>query len=522
MHEEPGADGVYQRLIKRRGLALAATIAIVLAVLAVSILALSGSSSSTSGSNIAFTDSPYPNGDVANTRHATGSIRGATVSDLELSWTVPITAQPGEFGSYSASPVVADGIAYSQDQDSNVQAIELESGEVLWEKSYESPADGPNGVVVANGRVYGATAADAFALNQETGKEIWSVTLARDDSEQIDMAPGYHGGRVYVSTAPADVAGGEVGVLWALDGATGKKEWRFNTVPENLWGKPDLNYGGGLSYAPAFDGRGSMYFGVGNPGPIPGTESQPWGSSRPGPNLYTNSVVKLDAETGKLKWYYQVTPHGLCDWDIGPPVLASSGGRNLVIAAGKSGAVVALDRSTGRLIWERSVGIHNGHDDDGILAMRGEYSRLKTPMTVYPGRMGGVFAPIAVSGSTVFVPVVNGATWLGNQIDAKQAGPFRGELVALDLASGKVKWKLKFPSPLFGAPTAVNNLVFATTFDGTIYAFDGSDGRQVWRDSLPASTNAGLAISGDALLAPAGFVAGEGQVPEILAYRLSP
>ncbi len=519
MHGEPDADGVDKRLIKRRGLVLAAT-AIVLAIMAVSILALSGSSSSTSGRSIAFTDSRYSNGDAANTRHATGSIRGATVSDLELSWTLPITAQPGEFGSYSASPVVADGIVYSQDQDSDVQAIELESGEVLWEKSYESPAEGPNGVVVANGRVYGATATDAFALSQKTGKEVWSVTLVRNSSEQIDMAPGYHGGRVYVSTAPADTAGGEIGVLWALDGATGGREWRFNTVPEDLWGHPDVNYGGGLSYAPAFDARGSMYFGVGNPGPIPGTERHPWGSSRPGPNLYTNSVVKLDAETGKLKWYHQVTPHGLCDWDVGPPVLARAGGRDVVIAAGRSGVVIALDRQTGKPIWRRSVGIHNGHDDDGILAMRGEYSRLKTPMTVYPGRMGGVFAPLAVGGSTVFVPVVNGATWLGDQIDARQAGPFRGELVALDLLTGRVKWKRKFAAPLFGAPTAVNDLVFATTFDGTIYAFDGSDGREMWRDSLPASINAGLSISGDALLAPAGFVAGEEQVPAMLAYRL--
>lgn len=430
---------------------------------------------------------------------------------------MPIVAE----GGVTASPVVADGIAYTQDSASGVQAIELESGEVLWETSYQSPTAGTNGVVVVNDRIYGAAGADAFALDRNTGEEIWSTTLGRDGSEQIAMAPGYRQGLVYVSTVPVNEKGGEVGVLWALDGETGKKAWRFDTVPKDLWGNRKVNFGGGLGQPPAFDEKGAMYFGVGNPGPAPGTKRHPWGSSRPGPNLYTDSIVKLDAETGKLLWHYQVTPHDICNWDIGSPVLANVGGRSLVIAAGRSGLVVALDRRTGQLVWKQAVGRHNGHDKDGIHAMRGEFDKLETPLTVYPSALGGVYAPISVSGSRVVVPVVNFGGTVASQTRQLWRGTPTGELVGLDLTTGRVAWKHKFSSGAFGAPVSVNDLVFATSSDGTIYGFDLESGREVWKTSMPAGIAAGLTISGDTLLAPAGRVEFEGQTPQILAYRLS-
>ena len=97
----------------------------------------------------------------------------------------------------------------------------------------------------------------------------------------------------------------------------------------------------------------------------------PWGSSRPGPDLYTDSIVKLNARTGKLQWYYQLTPHDLYDHDLqDPPILANIGGSEVVIAAGKGGIVIALDAQTGKLLWKRAVGVHNGHDSDGLYAMR--------------------------------------------------------------------------------------------------------------------------------------------------------
>jgi alcohol dehydrogenase (cytochrome c) len=442
------------------------------------------------------------------------------VSGLDLVWTLPLEAKGRDLGAYVATPVVLDGVAYSQDQASNVQAIDLDKGDVLWEKSYESTANGPNGVVVGGGMVYGATTAAAFALDAKTGEEVWSTPLVRTATEQIAMAPGYHDGLVYLSTSPAGYKGGEVGVLWALDASTGRKVWHFDTVPRDLWGHPDINFGGGLSYAPAFDKRGAMYVGTGNAGPIPGTERYPWGASRPGPNLYTDSIVKLDAKTGRMRWHYQLTPHGLCNWDLGAPILLRAGGRDLVVTAGLSGIVVALDRETGRPVWKVPVGTHNGHDNDGLMAMRGEGAKLKTPMVVYPGRFGGALGQMSANGTTVFVPVANAATGLVNQRTAGQAGRASGELVALDVASGAVRWKHEFSSPLYGATIATNDLAFATSFDGTLYAFEAGGGREVWKESLPASINGGLAISGGTLLAPAGYAEGEGQEPTLSAYRL--
>jgi alcohol dehydrogenase (cytochrome c) len=442
------------------------------------------------------------------------------VSGLDLAWSLPLEAKGRDLGAYVATPVVVDGVAYSEDQASDVQAIDLRSGDVLWEKAYESTANGPNGVVVGEGLVFGATTTAAFALDAKTGEEVWSTPLVRSTSEQIAMAPGYRHGLVYFSTSPADYKGGEVGVLWALDGKTGSRVWHFDTVPRDLWGHPDVNYGGGLSYAPAFDGRGAMYIGTGNAGPIPGTERYPWGSSRPGPNLYTDSVVKLDARTGKVRWHYQLTPHGLCNWDLGEPILLRAAGRDLVVTAGLSGIVVALDRDTGKLVWKRPVGRHNGHDEDGLVAMRGGSSKLHTPMTVYPGKFGGVLGQMSANGGTIFVPVANSATSLSDQRTAVQIAPATGELVALNAATGAEKWKHEFSSPLYGGTTATNDLVFAAEFDGVLYAFARDDGHQVWKESLPASANAGLAISGDTLLAPAGY-AKAGQEAALSAFRLS-
>jgi outer membrane protein assembly factor BamB len=499
-------------------------VAAVVAALA-AVLLVSGCGGSDAGEPVSFNGSGYPNGDLANTRNESSSIKSSNVDELEVAWTLPLTAESA-FGAYASSPIVSKGVVYSQDLASNVQAIEAESGDVLWNKKYESPDHGPNGLVVQDGMVFGATSTAAFALDQETGKQIWSVTLIRNEKEGIDMAPGYNDGLVYVSTVPVNVGEfygpGGVGILWALDAKTGKKVWHFDTVPKDLWGRPDVNSGGGLWYTPAFDDKGSMYFGVGNPGPFPGTEGEPWGSSRPGPNLYSDSMVKMDAKTGKMDWYYQVTPHALYDWDFqNPPILVNAGGRQLAVGAGKSGSVIAFDTKSGKPVWNRSVGKHNGHDDDGLLAMRGETSKLKTPALVYPGSLGGVIAPMATDGKYVFVPVINGPLEVINQTEREEPGPLNGELIALDAKTGAIKWKHEFATaPPFGFTTVANDLVFATTSDGKVQAFDTSSGRSVWQESLPAGTNSGVAIAGDMMIAPAGLAAAEGQTPQIVAFRL--
>jgi outer membrane protein assembly factor BamB len=509
-------------------------VATVFAVFALALAVLAGCGGSDDGGggdgggeSYGFDGTGYPGVDVANTRAVQGSpINRDSVSGLGIAWKLPLTAQ-GSFGAYASTPVITEGVVYLQDLESNVQAVALDSGEVLWKKRYGEVDLGPNGVVVGEGKVFGATATAAFALDQETGKELWSVPLVKDESkEAISIAPGYSDGLAYVSTVPAtsdaQYPGGGVGVLYALDAKTGKEAWHFNTVPPSLWGDKKQNSGGGLWYPPSFDEKGSVYIGVGNPAPFPGTASDPWGKSRPGPNLYTNSVVKLDAETGKMDWFYQQTPHDLYDWDFqNPPILISSKGRELAIGSGKSGIVTALDAQTGKPVWSTPVGKHNGRDDDGLLAMRGEYSKLKDGI-LYPGYLGGVIAPPAANATTVFVPVVNSPVTVskGVTITGAEGSGAPGEIVALDVATGKEVWDAQFEGPAYGPPVVVNDLVFATSYEGIVHALDVKTGGEVWTAQMPAGINGGIMASGDTLVIPAGLALAEGQKPKVAALKL--
>lgn len=492
-----------------------------------------GGSTPDTSSKASFTGSALPNGDLSNTRNMKGPITAANVKDLQPGWSLPLgTESASQYGTYAASPVVVKGVIYSQDLASNVSAIDLKTGEVLWKKLYSSPDQGPNGVNVGGGRVYGATADSAFALDQKTGKEIWKKKLIRNAGEGIDMAPGYHGGLVYVSTVPGNngkfYGGGTRGILWALDATSGAKKWTFDTAPTQTWSKDkdnvDVNLGGGLWHTPAFDSAGGMYFGVGNPGPFPGTADDPWGSSRPGKNLYTNSLVKLDAKTGKLKWYYQAVPHDIYDWDFqNPPILTKVKGKPAVIESGKVGYVVAVDRGTGKVLWKRAVGQHNGHDKDPVYASKGQYSKLKLNQEIYPGRLGGVIAPMSTDGKLVFVPVVNNSvTWTSQDKDqAKDGQTSTGELDAVDVNTGKIKWKVPFQTAAYGATTVTNDVVFATTFDGVVHAVNAKNGKTLWEQQLPASTNTGVAVHDNTVIAPAGLQAGQTQTPAIVTYTLN-
>jgi len=482
----------------------------------------SSTGSSGSGEEAKLTGDGWPGIDQAATRDAEGEINGKNASELEVAWSLPSKAQ-STYGAYATSPVISNGVVYIQDLESAVQAINLESGDVEWTWQSESATQGPNGVTVADGKVFGATASEAFALDQETGKELWSVPIA-ESPLAIDMAPGYNDGLVYVATVPVNVnseyQGGGVGTLYALDAKTGKKMWTWDTVPKSLWGNKKENAGGGLWYPPTFDEKGSMYFGTGNPVPYPGTPNQPWGASRPGPNLYTNSMVKLNAKTGKLDWYYQQTPHDLYDWDFqNPPILASAGGREVAIGSGKNGIVTAVDAKSGKPVWSTPVGKHNGHDDDGMLAMKGEASKIKKG-EVLPGNLGGVISPPAASDKAVFVPVVNGGIEVTPEQTLNNTAELQGGMVALDIKTGKVLWEQEYPAAAYGSPVVMNDVVFFATFDGTVRGLDAESGGEVWSASLPAGANSGVAASGNTLVVPAGIPAAEGQQPELVAFRL--
>ncbi|MGH3149442.1 MAG: PQQ-binding-like beta-propeller repeat protein, partial [Streptosporangiaceae bacterium] len=313
-----------------------------------------------------------PDADLASTRYVASAITSTNVAKLGVAWAVPLTISTAHTsGAFATTPVVVNGVVYVQDLESNVYAISLATGQVLWTHDYNSPNGGPDGVTVAGGVVYAATNHAAVALDAATGTQLWSRTLIGNDHEGISMAPGFNQGTVYVSTVPVNplaagnLVGGK-GILWALNAQTGAPEWSWDQV-QDLWGNPAVNSGGGMWYPPSFDAQGNIYLGIANPAPVFGTKSYPLGSSRPGPDLYTDSVVKL-SRAGKLLWYYQLTPHDLYDWDLqDPPVLSTANGRPVVIDGGKAGILIELDAQTGKLLWKRPVGGHDGHENDGLL-----------------------------------------------------------------------------------------------------------------------------------------------------------
>src|ERR1035438_2424216 len=218
-----------------------------------------------------------PGGNLANTRDVASAITSSDVSTLGVAWCVQLqsTGTRGSAGlsdGYATTPVVVDGVVYVQDLESNVMAIRLATGKVLWTHTYNSLNGGPDGVSVVGGTVYAATNHAAVALSAATGRQLWSRTLTGNDHEGIDMAPGYNNGTVYVSTVPVNPTvgqylGGGKGILWALNARTGAPEWSWDEV-QNLWGNPGINSGGGLWDPPSVDAQGNVYIGIANPGPI--------------------------------------------------------------------------------------------------------------------------------------------------------------------------------------------------------------------------------------------------------------
>jgi len=475
-----------------------------------------------------------PDADLANTRDVASAITSANVSKLGVAWTVPLTISTTRTdGAYATTPVIVNGVVYVQDLESDVMAISLATGKVLWRHAYNSPNGGPDGVTVAGGVVYAATNSAAVALDAATGTQLWSRTLIGNDHEGIAMAPGYNHGTVYVSTVPANVTGqylpGGEGILWALNARTGAPEWSWNQV-QNLWGNPGVNSGGGLWYTPTFDAQGNIYLGIANPGPLFGTKKYPLGSSRPGPDLYTDSVVKL-SPAGKLLWYYQLTPHDLYDWDLqNAPVLSTADGRPVVIDGGKAGILIELDAQTGKLLWQLPVGGHDGHQNDGLLtehATPGSRGLLPAKYCLEPSIFGGILTQLASNGSTTFAAVNDLALpatpvdYTGSVTTVLQAiQNATGEMVAVNQDTGTIEWDTLLPASPYGAATVTNDVVFTTTFKGYLYALDAATGVIVLKTLLSAGTNAPVAVDGDYVIAGAGSAMSPAQRNMIIAYKL--
>jgi outer membrane protein assembly factor BamB/plastocyanin len=464
-----------------------------------------------------------PNGNYENSRVARSDIDSANVDDLNLTWTQELTGA-GPFGAFASTPLISeDGVAYVQDLASNVMAYDLATGEQLWKVEYKAPTIGPNGLAYEDGVLFGVTNGDVFALDAESGETVWEkkvleydLGIAEGQNLGFTIQPAVRDGVLHLSEAAK--AGG--GRALAFDAKSGEQLWSFDTTDEP---QTDDTPSGGAWNTPLVDDDGNVYYAVAN-----GYYSHNSPKSTQNERLYTNSLVKLDGETGELLWYYQTLPNDFWDWDLHlSPVLADNDGEELVVTGGKLGYVIAVDPETGDEVWKTAVGTHNGHDDDSRKQLEGTLELPSPPFEVFPGPYGGVETNLAVHDGKVYAAVVNLPGQVNKPADLNRPvlevdfADGRGELVRLDLATGEIDWTVELDTMPLGAATVANDLLFTTLFDGRLIAHSLQDGSEVWSTKLPAGTNSPVAIAGDRVVTAAGFPQGAGQKAALVVFQLN-
>ena len=473
--------------------------------------------------------------DYSNRRWVSSTqISTANVGTLVPRW---VYQTGGPIGSFQATPLVVDGVMYVTTPFNHAMAVDARTGKQLWRYEHKLGGTqvfccGPNnrGVAVADGKVFMATLdARLVALDQKTGKLAWN-TQAADPSAGygFTMAPLFYKGMVIVGTSGAEY--GIRGFVDAYDAATGKQKWRFYTIPDKGWEgdfaptTPEGNElhrdvarekasmakykdawkrgGGSMWMTPAVDPETETLFVlVGNASPDLD------GSVRPGDNLYTNSMVALDVQTGKYRWHYQYIPHDVWDLDaVSPAVLFDALGPDgttrvkAVGHAGKTGWFYVHDRATGKLIRKSEAFV----PQENMFAQPTEKGTR-----MLPGANGGTeWSPLAYSPDTQMVyvsglhqpmnyithsrPLQKGKLWLGSAFVAIPGEPQWGTFSAIDVNTGKIRWQNKLPDPLIGGALATaGGLVFAGG-DGTgnFYAYEAKTGKQLWSFQCGAGVNA--------------------------------
>src|SRR5579872_2838819 len=300
-------------------------------------------------------------GGVSSQRYSTlNQITPDNVKNLELQWIF----QSRSLERYEATPLVVDGVMYTVQNPDDVLALDAVTGRIYWTYNYQTSPDArpccgrlSRGLAILGDTLFiGTIDAHVIALDAKSGKPLWN-------SQVGDPAKGYaitHAPLIVKDKVIVGMAGGEYGIrgyILALDTKTGKEAWRFYTIPgpgepgHESWKGDSWQHGGASVWVTgSYDPDTNLTFwGIGNPGPD-------WnGAVRAGDNLYTCSVVALDADTGKLKWYYQFTPHDEYDFDATQvPVLADiewkGSPRKVILFANRNGFFYVLDRRTGEFL----------------------------------------------------------------------------------------------------------------------------------------------------------------------------
>ena len=475
----------------------------------------------------------HSNANYANSRYyAAKQITTANVASLRPAFTF----QTEVLESMETAPIVVDGTMYITTSYNHVYAIDPVTGKQKWHYKHKmGPVTtyccGPNnrGVAISGGHVFmGTLDAKLVALDAKTGKLVWDTQIADPELGYSEtMAPVAVNGRILIGTN-----GGEYGIrgfVKSFDAKDGKLQWTFHTIPEKghegVWAVNDASgrnmhrdiaaekdqlakhggdfyktLGGGVWMTPAVDlESNTAFFVVGNPSP------DLYGAERPGDNLYTDSIVAVDLNTGKYKWHYQYVAHDVWDVDaVSPVILTEAKGKDgkmvkVAIHGGKTGFVYVHDRATGELIRlsEPMVPI------DGMWTLP-----TKEGAKMMLGANGGVeWSPMAINPETRMVYAANllqpmtyhveaskypgGKLWLGGAFKTIPSEKQSGRLSAVNLDTGKVAWKFDTDEPLIGGVLATaGGLVFNGEANGLFRAFDAKNGKKLWEYQTGAGVNA--------------------------------
>jgi len=467
---------------------------------------------------------------------ALGQITPQNVKTLEQKWVF----QAESLQKFETTPLVIDGILYLTQPPNDVVALDARTGRVFWIYQYKPAPDSRpccgavnRGLAVLGDTLFMATVdARLVAIDAKNGKPLWITKVA-------DHAAGYA-----MTLAPlavkdkviVGVAGGEFGIrgfLAAYDARTGKEAWRFYTIPgpgepgHETWPDDDSWQHGGASVwvTGSYDPELNLtYWGIGNPGPD-------WNpSQRKGANLYADSAVALDADTGKLKWHFQFTPNDPYDYDsVQVPVLADARWdgkmRKLMLWANRNGFFYALDRTNGEFLSGHpfvKVNWASGLDDAG--------RPLMTPQPpgtpVYPGVQGGTnwyspsysprtglfyvsawedYASIFINeeveyrpgqnftGGRPISPIVGAPSpgIRGGPINTRTEATGHGSVMALDIRTGQKKWKFDMTDVTdAGILTTASDLLFTGGREGYFHALDARTGALLWKASVGGPVSA--------------------------------
>jgi PQQ-dependent dehydrogenase (methanol/ethanol family) len=459
---------------------------------------------------------PHYGGDYSFWRYSgLTQITRANVAKLATKWVF----QTGQVeGGLQTTPIVVDGVMYITTSFNRVYALDAETGREIWRYSYALPKElgviyGPwsRGVAIGGGRVYMGTLDNSVvALDQKTGREMWKVNVEplATCGCNITGAPLLAKGKVIVGVTGGDSA--HRGYITAFDARTGRKAWQFHTIPgpgepgNETWSGDSWKYGGGSSWMTgSFDPELNLvYWGVGNPAP------DFYGDSRKGANLYTDSVVALDVDSGKLKWYHQQIPHDVWDWDsayectlVDLPVNGTM--RKLLINGNKGGYTFVVDRTNGEFVaaWPVAKNINwiKGVDAKGNLVGRNEPPVGKTSVicpSIGGGRQWnqGAWSPSTKMYYTTGIEWCEDVTvekeeprpgkeYFGGQfkLRAPQEGPAGGHLDAYDPLTGKKAWSISSKYPFLASILATaGDLVFTGDAEGAFFALDARTGQKLW------------------------------------------